>query len=597
MALFWFSFMIIGRVAFLLYNHSYTGQLTTYEIIQTFLYGIRMDASICGYFLAFTGLMLMLSSFFRGLWVYYVFTTLTLILLFFSCFVVMVDLEIYHHWGFRLHPVIIFYFNMEGAKSGETAAVIKLIAIFIAGFSLFTWVYFRFIAPYFRYMEPTTYRSGLVMLGIAGLMFIPIRGSFTVAPMNTGFVYFHNTKTYANHAAINVVWNFLYNLQKTNVQYPESFHDKADAEQRFTKLYPENDTTIQLLNTKRPNIILIILESFTADVIEPLGGRKDISPNLNRLCSEGILFDNFYATGDRTDKGLIGVLSGYPAQPRTSIIRYPNKTQNLPSLTGSLRKLGYQSSFLYGGDVNFANFRSYLTSSGFDHITAIEDFPAEQNVSKWGVHDHFMLEHALSEIDTAHAPFFKAILTLSSHEPFDVPMTRFIQGNDIESLFLNACHYTDKSVGDFIASAKTKPWWNNTLIVITADHGHPLPGNKELTDTRRFKIPLLMLGGAIRKDTVVHTLAGQTDIINTLLAQLDKPDPAFRFSKNIMGNHAEPFAAYFFNDGFGFLRPDKAMLYDNPGKRFIKTTGDPTDDDMRTGKAYVQTLYSDYNQR
>ncbi len=208
-----------------------------------------------------------------------------------------------------------------------------------------------------------------------------------------------------------------------------------------------------------------------------------------------------------------------------------------------------------------------------------------------------MLERAIAEIDTTRGPFFKAILTLSSHEPFDVPMDRFIPGDDTESLFLNACHYTDKSLGDFIATAQTKPWWNNTVIVLTADHGHPLPGNKELTDIRRFKTPLLMLGGAIKKDTVIHTLSGQTDIVNTLLAQVDKADPAFRFSKNIMGSNTIPFAAYFFNDGFGFIEPDTYMIYDNPGKQFIKTAGNPTDEDIRTAKAYMQILYSDYNSR
>lgn len=595
--LFWFSFMIISRALFLLYNHSFTAQLTTHEIFLTFTYGLRMDASICGYFLAFTGLMLSLSAIVRAQWVYYTFTVLTIALLLFCAFVVIVDLELYHHWGFRLNSAPIFYMNMEGLESAEPAAVVKVLAIMILLAGFFIWVYFRFIAPYFRYLGPATYKSAIVFLIITGLMFIPIRGSFTVAPMNTGFVFFHKSKTYANHTAINVVWNFLYSLQTTDVKYPENFYDKAGAGERFASLYPASDSTIQLLNTQHPNIILIIIESFTADVIEPLGGMKGIAPNLSSLCKEGILFDNFYASGDRTDKGLIGILSGYPAQPLTSIIKYPAKTQHLPSLNISLKKLGYNSSFIYGGDVNFANFRSYLTGSGFDHITAIEDFQDVKNISKWGVHDHFMLEQAIHELDTTRTPFFKTILTLSSHEPFDVPMTPYIKGDDTESLFLNACHYTDKSLGNFIASAKQKPWWNNTLIILTADHGHRLPGDKELTDTRRFKIPLLMLGGAIRKDTVIHTLSGQTDIANTLLAQLGHADPAFKFSKNILGNKVIPFTAYFYNDGFGFLLPGKQMMHDNPGKNFIKTAGNPSAEDINTAKAYMQTLYSDYNQR
>src|SRR5690606_7393298 len=150
-----------------------------------------------------------------------------------------------------------------------------------------------------------------------------------------------------------------------------------------------------------------------------------------------------YASGDRTDKGLIAILSGYPAQPQTSIIKFPAKTERLPQLNRFIREMGYRTSFIYGGDIDFANFRSYLNSSGFDHLTTLDDFDDELYTSKWGVHDHHMFKRALEELDTTTAPFFKVILTLSSHEPFDVPIEPLLPGNDAESLFLNSCHYTD----------------------------------------------------------------------------------------------------------------------------------------------------------
>jgi phosphoglycerol transferase MdoB-like AlkP superfamily enzyme len=175
-------------------------------------------------------------------------------------------------------------------------------------------------------------------------------------------------------------------------------------------------------------------------------------------------------------------------------------------------------------------------------------------------------------------------------------MTPYITGKDEESLFLNACHYTDKSLGDFIRSCKEKPLWQNTLFIITADHGHRHPRHKELKDKERFRIPMLWLGGAIKKDTVIHTLSGQTDIANTLLAQLDKSSSEFTFSKNIMGNHVVPFAAYFFNDGYGFLKPGTYIVYDNPGKQFLKADGADSAT-LALSKAYQQYLYSDYNKK
>jgi phosphoglycerol transferase MdoB-like AlkP superfamily enzyme len=595
--IFWLAFMVIARAWFLAYNHDLSAALSWNEILLSMLHGLRMDGSMSGYFLAASGLLLTFSVLFRGRWIFYTLTTLTLVLLFLSCVIVMVDFELYRHWGFRMNTTPLFYMGSEAMGSIEVSVVIKLILALVILFSAFAIAYFRWIAPRVRNFPAAKPQSALPLLLASALMFLPIRGSFSVAPMNTGFVYFHPSKAYANHAAINVVWNFLYSIRKSaNLEYSENFFDKAKTEKYFASLYPQSSSTTSLLKTKRPNIIFIILESFTADVIEPLGGIKDIAPNLNKLCHEGILFDHFYSSGDRTDKGLISILSGYPAQPATSIIKSPAKTQRLPYLSQFMKELGYRTSFVYGGDIDFANFRSYLTTGGFDNITTMDDFPDELNESKWGVHDHFMLDQAMSELDTTTGTFFKVILTLSSHEPFDVPMEPYIKGNDPEALFLNSCYYTDKSIGDFITRCKQKPWWDNTLVIFTADHGHRHPGNKELKDKERFKVPLLMIGGAISKDTVIHTLGGQTDIANTLLAQLDRPHPEFTFSKDLLGNKVVPFAAYFFNDGYGFLMPDKYIIYDNTGRQFLRRDN-ATEEDLEISKAYQQTLYSDYNRR
>lgn len=589
--------MVVARVVFLTYNHDYTAGLTFVERLLTLLHGIRMDASISGYFLAFSGLLLTISVFNNHLWVGRTITVTTLLLLLLCSIIAVVDTELYRHWGFRMNTTPLMYIGSEALGSVNPFVIVKLGFLFLGLVSVFSYIFIRKIFPRIEYLSDTKPRSAIAIFSITALMFLPIRGSFTVAPMNSGFVYFHNSKPYANHSAINVVWNFLYSLTKSgSIDYPENFFDKAETEKLFNTLYLPTDSTISLLNTKRPNIILLILESFTADVIEPLGGVKDLTPNLNALCKEGVLFDNFYASGDRTDKGIISILSGYPAQTQSSIIKFPNKTQNLPQLTNYLKRLGYKSSFLYGGDIDFANFRSFLNIGGFDHLTTLDDFDEDLYTSKWGVHDHFMFQQAMLELDTTRETFFKVILTLSSHEPFDVPIEPYIKGKTQEALFLNSCYYTDKSVGQFITYCKAQPWWANTLVIITADHGHRHPGNKELKDKARFKIPLLMIGGAVRNDTVIHTLGSQTDIANTLLAQLDESHPEFVFSKNLLAKNVKPFAAYFFNDGYGFLMPDKYIVHDNLGKQFL-IRENASEGDLNLSKAYQQKLFLDYNRR
>lgn len=598
LGIYWIAFLVLIRALFMVYNHDYTSQLTLSEILQSFLYGLRMDLSITGYFLMFTGVILIVSIFYAGKPLVITFKAVGIALLFVTCAVAVVDVELYRHWGFRLNTTPFFYMGKGAMGSVDTAVAVKLISLLVVLFVIALYVFLKVTKKYLRHLRPLRWSALLVLVPITAAMIVPIRGSFTVAPMNSGFVYFHKTKTFANHAAINVLWNFMYSARKgSHIVYPEDFFDPALTQKYFQEFYPKTDSTISLLRNPRPNVFLIILESYTADVIEPLGGVKEISPNLNALCREGVLFKNFYSTGDRTDKGIIGVLSAYPTQPQTSIIKFPAKSQHLPFLPQRIRELGYHTSFIYGGDIDFANFRSYLTNCGFDHITDMEDFPDEWNTSKWGIHDHYVFNRAFEEIDSATQPFFKVMLSLSSHEPFDVPMEIFYPGDDNEARFLNACHYTDKSLGEFINRAKQSAWWNNTLVVITADHGARHPGHKELKDARRFHIPLLLLGGALNvSDTVIATYGNQTDIANTLLGQLDKPREEFLFSQNLLSTSALPYSFYFFTDGFGYVAPGKYIIYDNAGRQFYKTDG-ASPEDLDRCKAYEQMLYTDYNKR
>ncbi len=598
-AAFWVALQIILRAFFLTYNADRTSALNGGEVFLVFWNGLRMDISMSGYFIMFAALMFTLSAFVRVKWLAPLLNAIFYFAIFLSCLIAVVDAELYRHWGFRMDTTPLFYLSgaeAEAFGSVDAWVVVKLILIFAVLVAASFFGYGRWLAPPLRFLPQLPKWHALTWLCITALCIIPIRGSFTVAPMNTGFVYFHKTKSFANHAAINVVWNFLYTVTKGEGNYPEDFYDKDLARSAFRSLYENGDTTIQVLSNPKPNVILFILESFTADVIEPLGGREGVTPNLNALCDEGILFTNFYSSGDRTDKGLISILSGYPAQTRTSIIKSPAKSQYLPNLIHRMNALGYHTSFVYGGDPDFANFRSYLTHSNFARLTTQEDFPDATATGKWGVHDHLVFDRAFAECDTAANPFFKVILSLSSHEPFDVPMEPVFAGDDPESLFFNACNYTDKHLGDFIQRAKASAWWDNTVVIMVADHGHRLPGNKELTARERFRIPLLLTGGAVKGDSVIHTIGNQTDIATTLLAQLGAATTPFRFSKNLFSPTAKSFAAYFFNNGYGFVTDETWVVYDHNAKRFVINEG-ATPADLNLSKAYQQVLYSDYNSK
>ena len=599
--LFWVAYFQVARLFFLLYQFEATSALSLSEIFLTFIYGVRMDISMAGYFSILPGLVFAILFFAEGKMVWKFWFPYQALLLVVATFIIILDAELYVHWGFRLDATPLLYIGKEAAGSSDVWKSILLIISWLSASFVVCFLCYKLFKSKFYSLNKSYWTSFPVLVFLSICLIIPIRGSFGVAPMNTGFVYFHKKNVYANHAAVNVIWNFGYAVQKMNrLRYNDNFFDKEKSDAYFNELYPTFDSTSFLLTTKRPNIIVIALEGFTYRLIEPMGGEPRITPRFNAMIKEGILFDNFYSSGDRTDKGIVSILSGYPSQPVTSIIKDSKKTEHLPFLSAILKEQGYQTGYTYGYNIDYSNFRSYLIHSGFDDITHSGDFPSELNTSKWGVHDHYVFDKLFEETQQLSAPFFKVILTQSSHEPFDVPMETVISGDDEVSRYLNSCFYADKSLGDFIDKAKATDWWNNTLIVITADHGrHIAQSNNEFASPLRFKIPMLWIGGAVaKKDTVISTLGGHTDIPNTILGQMGLRTKEFAFSNDLLDkNYRNPFAVFVFNNGYGFKTDTTMSVFDTIGNKFINEEGNPSQKEKELGKAFMQKLYWDYNSR
>ncbi len=592
----WTLFFLLARALFMIYHAHLTAELSVSDIALTFVHGIRMDWAAAGYLTLIPGLLFAFTFSLNGKYIWPVWIGYQIIMLMITSFIVILDFELYKHWGFRLDATPLLYVGKEAAGSGEFWTSVFLIVYWISLFGGSLYLSVRFFKNRILNFKPMPWIGMLVLIVCTALLIVPIRGSFGVAPMNTGFVFFHPTNVFANHAAINVLWNFGYAVHKVErLKYPEGYFDKEKTEAYYNQMFPNKPTQKRLLRTDNPNVMIVLLESYTFRLIEPLGGVPNVTPNFNALIREGILFDNFYSSGDRTDKGLISVLSGFPAQPLASIIKYPNKTRNLPFLNQSFKSRGYHTAFTYGYNIDYANFRSYLVNASFDLLTHSAHFPPEQNTSKWGVHDHFVFDKFFDEAVKAPQPFFKIMMTQSSHEPFEVPMETVIKGDDEINKFLNSAYYTDKSLGEFIARAKKSDWWQNTLLIITADHGARMPDNNGIANPNRFKIPMLWIGGALSvRDTVVHTISGHPDIANTVLGQVGSHDDRFEFSNNLFSDH-HPFAIYIFNNGFGMIQEGKNFVFDNNAKKVIAQEGAVNEEDIESGKAYIQRLYWTFN--
>lgn len=608
--LYWLLLFALGRAAFLLYHWAHTAALDGGAIVRTFLYGIRLDGSAAAYLSLPAFVMLAVGGLFprwrgaRALGTYSAVVGAVVALL------TTVDLELYRAWGFRLDSTPLQYLDSPGemAASAGAAPLLPLTLIFLGllalGYGLYRWL----LRPLpLAAARVERWRAVLVGLLYIALLVVPLRGGVQQIPVNQSDVYFSARWPFANHAAINVPWNVVQSLPLGELrQNPYPYLPDSTARGLVAALYrPAPDPApVRILRTPRPNVLFIILESFTAKLVQRLDGEQGITPTLDSLARTGVSFYRLYASGDRSQKGIVALLSGYPNQPTTSIIKFPRKTEALPSLARTLGRAGYQSAFYYGGELAFANMKSYLLAGGYQRLVERQDFSRRDQNSKWGAHDHVLLNRVLRDLRQQPAPFFVTAFTLSSHEPFDVPMRPRFPGRDEGNLFRNSVAYTDHALGQFMQAARREAWWDNTLVVLVADHGHSLPGGSAIHSPDKFRIPLLLTGGALRPEMagrVVLNHGSQTDVAATLLTQLGLPTQEYVWSRNLLAPPpaAAPggFAFYCYTDGFGLMTQDGELTMDNVSRQIIGRDPAVKDLQVRQGQAYQQESFADFLRR
>lgn len=600
-AIFWLLFFVTARLIFMLSQFGNSFGNGAGEILGTFYHGAALDISTTGYYLLLPVLLAIPGVWFSGNWYRYFMRFYTWFLIVLSSIIVVSDANLYSYWGFRMDYTPMLYLKTPGeamASVSTLKAIIFFISIIFLS-SFFIFLYNRFVDRKFSGFEKVRFWwfGVLSFMLLWGALVIPVRGGFGVAPINAGSVYF-SKNMFLNHTAVNAVWNVGTSaFTQKPVKNPYQFGVKEEAETAVDSLTVKKGLPVEVVKKTKPNVLIIVLESFSGYLIGPLGGDSLATPNFNRYAGEGILFSNFYASGNRTDKAMPAILDGYPAQPAQSIIKEPKKSQSLPSLVKILIGEGYKSSFWYGGEINFANFNSFVIGSGFDEIVTKDNFdPADYN-SKWGVHDHVLFNVLKDSMKTMEEPFLKVVLTLSSHEPFDVPAEPVFEGTDVYTRYKNSVHYADKALGDYLDWAKTTDWWKNTLVILVADHCCRISADVPVYSIDIFKIPMLWLGGALSQQPLNIVKTGsQVDIPVTLMNQLGLGGD-FRFGKDLLSDESKSFAFYTYNEGFGFITDSSAVIYDHKLKKSILLQGSDPAYAEKQGKAYLQVLFDDYLKR
>lgn len=586
------------------------------EWLKVMWHGLPLDLSLAGYLTAIPALITVASAWTVSPLIRKIMSCYFWVVSFLIAIVFVLDTNLYPYWGFKLDITPFFYFVTSFSDAvaslnvvqivGGTVMIGLLAAIYYCLLRLIPLRLARFHSVD-RILNPIPASIGLII--VTGLLFIPIRGGFTVSTMNVGKVYF-SPEPKLNHAATNPLFSLMESFARRNdFANRYRFMEDTEAQMIFGSMIDpsvegstvECDDSIKMqakpamLTTNRPDILFVILESFSNYLMSELGGEHGVAVNLDSLSKEGVLFTNFYANSFRTDRGLVSILSGYPAQPTTSIMKYPRKTQNLPSIAGVLKKAGYATRYYYGGDADFTNMRSYLVSAGFDTIVSDVDFPVKDRLSKWGVHDHIVFDRLLADIKSDSLangkPAYTVIQTSSSHEPFEVPYSRF------ENPRLNAFAYTDSCVGAFIKEFRKLPQWDRTLVVLVPDHLGAYPKGISNFDVTRYRIPLILIGGAVAEPMKVDAYGSQHDLAATLLAQLGLPHSEFQFSKDMLDPCSPHFAFFAVPDAFGLVDKDNVLIFDCQADAEVVDDGILPGKNLARGKAYLQKLYDDISNR
>ena len=575
-------FLVIAKIGFMWYNaagHDFSSS----DITAVLWHGLTLDLSTALYILIIPFLAVV-ASIFLGTpkWLRVLLTSYFAVIALALALAFVADTCLYAFWQFKLDASCLQYLETPTEAMASVSAgwlLLRALAILLLA-ALFFVCYTRPRCNMTASRHPVL--ESLAALACIPFIVIGIRGGLDESTTNIGQVYYSQNQ-FLNHAAVNPVFSFLSSFEKTASNIVDySFYGDDECRQLTDGLYPTDSVaTDTLLNTTRPDVLVILMES-AGEVVAPY------MPCLQQLKREGISFDSCYANSWRTDRGTVCTYSGYPSFPTSSVMKMPIKTHLLPGLAATLQREGYATHYLYGGDINFTNMRSYLIAGGFQELTWKDDYTIEeQGTSKWGVRDDITFNTLMHLATTMQSPWLIGFSTLSSHEPWDAPVRQY------DDAVANSFYYLDQCLSHFIAQLKKTPRWDSLLVVILPDHSIDYGPYTEM-DKERNRIPMVWVGGAVRQPRRITAYCNQTDLVATLLAQMHLPHRQFRWSRDVLSStYRYPFAVHNFNNGFSVIDSTGFVVYDLDSRRIMVDESSDASRLERMGKAILQATTAD----
>jgi len=604
-----FAFLLlfwISRLVFLIYFLDRIGGFSS-EFFLSFYYGFPLDLSAVGYLLIFPFLVLSIYIFIRQSFFIKITTGYFFLMAIIIGFITAGNLGIYEEWNAQIGYKAVSYLRHfdEAVKSSSSKYIF---AFFVVSALIISLAYL--ISKKLLTLNPHKQKklqwlpiSSFILL-TPGILLLLIRGGFSEVPIMQSRCYFSKNQT-INEASVNTFWNFGFDILKT-IKYSDInryhfFNDKT-AKDIIKKLYTfPQDSVTPILTTTHPNIVFIVLESWPADLVESLGGLKKITPNVDSLIHHGLSFRQMIATGHHSEEGVVALFSGFPSLATAYIMNMTDKVSRLPSIFNILHDNGYHTSFHFGGELSYGNIKSYFYSHTTDIVVEQRDFDDSIPSGKLGIHDQYLFDRLLHDIDHYPQPFLAGAFTASTHSPYDVPFhTKQFNQYGSYTPYIVSAHYADSCIGDFLRRAKQKSWYKNTLFVFSSDHIHLTPVSTPFCTPEGHRITAFFYGDVLKnkfQGKQITDIVSQIDIPKILLDQLHLPSKKFVWSKDYFNPKAPHFAFYSYKHCAGFAIDSCFVgyhLYDNKLINSSCKKTQTTHNLITIDKAYLQEAYSTY---
>lgn len=571
------SILFVGRLGLFIWHFErFTNESVNY--MMSFIYGLRMDLIMVSYLMVIPLILLALSpkviSVFieKFLRIYFLIFTLIIIYMENATFPFFAEYDVRPNFKF------VEYLEYPKEVFSMVFAEYKL-ALFIS-FMMMVFIgmlYWKISKDDFKKVFEEVYWKRLALfIPLALIVFIGIRSSFGHRAANNSDAMYSSSRV-INEITKNTIYSVAYSVYankkySTNVTKRYGKMEIDNALKRVgQRLHIDSDNKKSIFSrlekthfshSKPKNLVIFLQESMGAQFVASVGGEKGITPEFNRLSKEGLLFKDLYSNGTRSVRGISGIVAGNFAVAGKGIVKRSKAQNNWFTIARLFKPLGYESSFIYGGESRFDNMKGWFLSNGFDKVVDQDKMKESCYVGNWGVCDDEVVSYANEEYKRllkAEKPFVSVVFSTSNHVPYDFPDEKIelIEGVDKKSV-KNAVKYADYAIGKMIRLAKENGYYDDTIFLVVADHNIGLPVNDQVP-VKLYHIPGLILGGGI-KPQVHDKISTQPDIIATTLDLMGINFTYPILGHSIFSEKKQELAFMQFNDNFALMVKDKVAV-------------------------------------